>query len=97
MTVTHSTIVPINATAPSDVIVVDEGKVVKVGIFSAVDGTPVPGTAFIITEQTTGKPNYVGSLEAGHKSHLLDGPGAYIITPPTVPGHGFGAYKAVSP
>ena len=95
MSVTKTRIVDINSTNPSSIITVDAGAVVKIGLCHGAGVDPSPDVQFVITEITTDAPNYIGRMDKRTKSYLLDGPGEYLVTPPSVAGHGFGAYKVV--
>lgn len=85
--------VGVNAAATPD-IVVAEGQVVTVGIYSSTEGFLPPYVRFYIEQLTPGLPNQVGTLSAKDRSMRLQGPCTYRIRREAYSGHPFGVFRS---
>lgn len=80
---------------PSDLIELEQGDVVTVGIFADTDVRLPIGVFFSVTMVTPGVDNYIGQLNDHRRQRQLQGPGTYSVTRPLYEGPEFGAFKVV--
>lgn len=84
-----------NTAAPSDLIELEQGDVVTVGIFADEDVRLPIGVFFSVAMVTPGVDNYIGQLNDHRRQQQLQGPGTYSVTRPLYEGPEFGVFQVV--
>ena len=93
---TQTTVLDPGTTAePSELIELEKGDVVTVGIFAETDVRLPIGEFFSVVMVTPGVGNYVGQLSDHKRQQQLYGPGSYRVNRPALDGVSFGVFKVV--
>lgn len=88
-----SILAPGNTDATSTNVVVAQGAVAVIGIYSAAAGTLPPGNQFSVVQVTPGADNFVVSLGNDRRTVMVSGPGTFKIKRPAYTGAAFGAFS----